>query len=281
MLIDRKDFNLLDKTVLGRAVFKPPFKASSPLVNEARFVHVINGNSRLYSPNHQFELKTGDSLMMKCENFVNNWFENTDGSNSEVIVLQFYPEVLKHIYNDKIPEVFTSKQHEAAMPVEKIEPNPLIDNYINNLQYYLKHPQLINKGLIKIKIQELILVLVNTDKSGRVKSILSELFQTKEYEFKEIINSHLYEDLNLEDLAFFAGLSLSSFKRKFKSVFNMSPGQYIKTKRLEKAKDMLTKTDLRISEIAYDCGFNDIGYFSKAFHAMFDQSPTNFRKQLN
>ena len=68
MIIKREQFNLEGKVVLGRVVFKPPFKASSALDNEARFMHVIKGKSRLYSPNNQFELSTGNSVLMKCEN---------------------------------------------------------------------------------------------------------------------------------------------------------------------------------------------------------------------
>lgn len=122
------------------------------------------------------------------------------------------------------------------------------------------------------------MILIHTDQSGQIRKILSDLFQSKEYEFKEIIHSHLYEDLKIEDLAFFAGLSLSSFKRKFKTVFGTSPTRYIKTKRLEKAIYLLKDPQLRISDVAYDCGFNDIGYFSKVFHAAYDSSPTDYRK---
>ena len=278
MLIKREDFNLLDKTVLGRAVFQPPFKASAALQNEARFVHILKGNTRLYSAKNRFDLKTGDSLLMKCENFVNNWFENEDGAPSEVIVLQFYPEVLKFIYDNQIPPVFSSKNEIQSNPVEKIEPNQAIDNYIGSLRYYLNNRSFMNDGLLKLKIQELIHILVSSDDSGRIRSILGELFQVHEYEFKEIIHSHLFEDLSLQDLAFFAGLSLSSFKRKFKAVFETSPTRYIKTKRLEKAQNLLQKTNLRISDIAYDCGFNDLGYFSKSFHVAYNYSPSEYRK---
>ena len=280
MSFKREQYQLLEKVVLGRAQFTPPFKASSPLDNEARFMHVVNGSSRLYSPNDQKDLKTGDSILMKCENFVNNWFENKDGGSNEAIIIHFYPEVLKFVYNDKLPNIFSLKNPTPANPVEKIPPNEVMTNYVQGLRYYLNNPTFITNELLKVKIQELILVLINSDKSGQIKAILSELFHTREYEFKEIIHSHLFEDLKVEDLAFFAGLSLSSFKRKFKSIFNTSPTRYIKTKRLEKAHELLEKTDLRVSEIAFDCGFNDLGYFSKSFLAMYNYSPSDYRKSL-
>ena len=279
MLIKRRDFHLLDKIVLGTAIFKPPFKASSALKDEARFVHVINGHSRLYSPVDQFNLSTGDSIIMKCENFVNTWLENEDDEPSEVIVIQFYPEVLNLIYRNQIPDLFSSNNVVKANPVEKIPPNEIMKNYIKGLRYYLNNPNFLNKELLQIKIQELIHILINSDHSGQIKSILSDLFNSQEHEFKEIIHTHLFEDLGIEDLAFFTGLSLSSFKRKFKALFGTSPAYYIKSSRLEKAKHLLKTSNQRISDIAYDCGFNDIGYFSKSFRSVYQYSPSEYRKQ--
>lgn len=281
MLIKREDFKLKnhqDQTLLGRAILQPPFKASDALKNEARFVHVVNGNSKLYAPNGHTHLVSGDSIIMKCENFVNDWSTNADDSPTEVIVVHFTPQLLEIIYEGQVPEVFTSKKILPIQPVEKIPDRGLLDPYIKGLKPYFDATALITDEFLKVKIRELIHILIHSDSSGQIKAILSNLFQTTEYEFKEVIHSHLFENLNLEDLAFFAGLSLSSFKRKFSAVFGTSPTHYIKTKRLEKAEKMLTASDQRVSEIAYDCGFNDISYFSKSFTTMYQHSPTEYRK---
>lgn len=279
MFLKRQEFKIQDKVILGNPVFIPPFKASSALQVEARFVHIIHGKSTLYSPNGQVELQTGDSLVMKCENFVNSWSANENNEPSEVVIFQLFPETLKHVYNNNTPDFLNPKKGLRANAVEKVDQNDMISHYVAGLRYYLDNPEFITEDFLKIKIQELLFVLANTDKTGKIKAILSNLFRSNEYEFKEIVHSHLYDDLNLEDLAFFAGLSLSSFKRKFKSIFGTSPNQYIKTKRLEKAQQLLVTSSHRISEIAYDCGFNDTGYFSKSFMSVYNCSPSDFRKR--
>ena len=128
-----------------------------------------------------------------------------------------------------------------------------------------------------LKIRELLHLLVENDQNGAIKGILGELFNTSEYVFKDVIQAHLFEDLNLDDLAFFTGLSLSPFKRKFSTVYGTSPNKYITSKRLEKAQTLLRTSDLRISEVAYDCGFNDLGYFSKSFKNYYNLSPSDYR----
>lgn len=278
-MIERNEFKLQGKTAMGRAVFKPPFKAHSALENEARFVTVVSGHSRLFVPNSQVNIEAGDSFLMKCESFMNQWLPNEDGGPTEVIIIHLNPEMLKLIYDDRIPAVFSKKVEANPSPMEKIEQNEVVAHFREGLRYYFKHPSLVTEEFIKIKIRELIHMLMNGEGKSRIRAILGDLFRSNEYEFKEIIHSHLFEDLKLQDLAFFAGLGLSTFKRKFKSVFGTSPTQYIKQKRLEKAENLLKTTDLRISDIAYDCGFNDVAYFSKAFSSTYSASPSQFRKK--
>lgn len=104
------------------------------------------------------------------------------------------------------------------------------------------------------------------------------MFSPQQVEFKNVIENHLFEDLSIEDLAIICGLSLSTFKRTFSKHFDESPKKYINRRRLEKAKDLLEQTDQRVSEIAYDCGFNDLGYFSKSFQAFYNTSPSKYRR---
>ncbi|WP_262507198.1 helix-turn-helix domain-containing protein [Sphingobacterium sp. IITKGP-BTPF85] len=70
---------------------------------------------------------------------------------------------------------------------------------------------------------------------------------------------------------------LSSFKRDFKAIYNMTPASWIREKRLEKAKEMLEATQLPVSEICYSLGFENISHFSRIFKEYHGQAPTVFR----
>ncbi len=273
-------YNIKDWVVLGRTFFKPPFKVSDNLINEARIVHVVSGKSNLYAANQYIKLTSGDTIIMKSDNFINNWSPNPSNELNEVIVFQLTSDVLQLIYQNQIPQWFLEQESQQVFPVHKTESTFLLNDYFKNLQYYLDNPQLISENLLRIKIQELIHILVKTDKSGNIQKIFGALFKSNEYQFQEVIQTHLFEDLNLEDLAFLTGLSLSSFKRKFSSIYGTSPNKYFISKRLEKAQLLLRTTELRISEIAYDCGYSDVGYFTKTFQKYYNSSPTNFREKF-
>jgi AraC-like DNA-binding protein len=108
-------------------------------------------------------------------------------------------------------------------------------------------------------------------------ALFQNLFENNHYSFKQIIHEHLYEELSSSELAVLCGMSLSSFKRKFKEVFDESPKQYINHKRIEKAQELLHHSELNISEVAYKIGFNDIGYFSKVFKSKVGVPPSEYR----
>ena len=62
--------------------------------------------------------------------------------------------------------------------------------------------------------------------------------------------------------------------------FNSSVADYIRSKRISMAEQMIRSTSMQISEIASNVGFYDYNYFSKVFHRKFGCSPREYRKKL-
>lgn len=85
------------------------------------------------------------------------------------------------------------------------------------------------------------------------------------------------EPLKLEDIAAVACMSERQFTRKFKEIFQQSPIQYLVHQRIIRACAMLEESNHSISEIAMECGFNDINYFSKTFKRAHNMSPSAYR----
>lgn len=280
MIQEHDHFTLLDKPVVERYVFTPPMKANTPLHNEACFMHIVNGRSKLFTPEKDYELQSSDNFFMKCGSYMNKWFVNENDSPTEAVLVHIYPDLLKLIFEGNVPEQFRPKKSKNYQPVERIKLTEMIQSYANSLLYYFENPSLVSDELIKLKVKELLLLLINSHYSENLASIFGDMFSPQQVEFKNVIENHLFEDLSIEDLAIICGLSLSTFKRTFAKHFEESPKKYINRRRLEKAKDLLEQTDQRVSEIAYDCGFNDLGYFSKSFQAFYSMSPSEYRRAL-
>ena len=273
-----QSYNIKDWMVFGITTFQPPFRVSDALINEARIVHVVHGRSRLHSANQVTQLKSGDTVIMKADNFVNHWAENEDGSLNEVIAFQLNTDLLQHLYDNRTPDWFDSgKPGSQVNAVEKAPPHPLVQGFFSGLKTYFSNPAHLSEEVIKIKTKELISILVQIDNTGSIRKLFGGLFTAPSYDFQEVIQNNLFEDLNIDELAFLTSMSSASFKRKFNSIYGTSPNKYITSKRLEKAQTLIRTTELRISDIAFDCGFSDLSYFSKVFKNHFNISPSDLR----
>lgn len=91
------------------------------------------------------------------------------------------------------------------------------------------------------------------------------------------IEAHLQDpELSVKYLSREMGMSRSSLYAKMLELTGESPGEYIRTFRLEKAAILLTKSHLTISEIAYEVGFSTPNYFTRAFKAKYKTSPSEY-----
>jgi YesN/AraC family two-component response regulator len=112
------------------------------------------------------------------------------------------------------------------------------------------------------------------------------LMQKKENEFlqklDEVLEKH-YGNPKL-DVEFLANALIKSsvqLRRKIKAITNLTVIEYIRNYRLEIAKKHLRNSDLTISEIAYNVGFESISYFSKVFQDHCTMSPSEYRDNNN
>ena len=94
------------------------------------------------------------------------------------------------------------------------------------------------------------------------------------------IKRSFQKDIHLNEICEESGLSYVQFLRRFKEYLGLTPTEYIIALRLQKAKDMLTNTDLQIKQIAYCCGFENEYYFSNFFKKYTALSPSSFRNSL-
>ena len=93
------------------------------------------------------------------------------------------------------------------------------------------------------------------------------------------IDQFLHEELSLQDISKRFFLSREYISRKFKQEMNENLTDYITRIRIERAKNLLADTQLKISRISEMVGFQDEKYFSKVFKKSTDCSPNEYRKQ--
>ncbi|MBK6987910.1 MAG: helix-turn-helix transcriptional regulator [Bacteroidia bacterium] len=74
-----------------------------------------------------------------------------------------------------------------------------------------------------------------------------------------------------------AGRSLSSFRRDFISTYNMPPSRWIRIKRLEKSRELLSNTTMTVTDICYTLGFESVAHYSRIFKLHYGYPPSEIR----
>jgi AraC-like DNA-binding protein/ligand-binding sensor protein len=97
---------------------------------------------------------------------------------------------------------------------------------------------------------------------------------------REYIEKHKMEALSLAEVAKASGASVFHFCKIFKKTTGLTFTDYVGRLRLEDAKTQLLNPSRRVSEIAYDVGFQSLTQFNRTFKRTFGQSPTEFRAHL-
>jgi AraC family transcriptional regulator len=93
----------------------------------------------------------------------------------------------------------------------------------------------------------------------------------------EYVESHLKENISLETLAGTSGLSIYHFARAFKRSQGVTPHHYLLQRRIQRASQLLTSSDLSMSEIAFATGFSDQSHFARRFRELVGVPPSTFK----
>lgn len=148
-----------------------------------------------------------------------------------------------------------------------------------------------NKEYLRVRIHQLLEQrrlyreqLMNSHRIDEKKSVVTDyhsFMENKEIEWMERINYVINEnmndiDFNIDAIAENIGLSRSAFFKKVKSLTGLAPVDLVKEIRLTKSIVLFKSSDLTVSEIAYNVGFRDSGYFGKCFKKKYNLTPREF-----
>ena len=145
------------------------------------------------------------------------------------------------------------------------------------------HPViLMNKIESLIKQRKTLKQIYNSDSD--LKSNDSQKTETKNSFVEKItkaIESNIsQQDFNIDVLSNELGIGRSVFYKKVKQHTGKTPNEFIKNIKMRKAAEILRSTEKNISQVAYEVGYNDIGYFRKCFKDYFGETPQAYQQKF-
>lgn len=278
MIIEQKAIKYQEQVVFERLVMSAKFNRLPKRFpeNEACFLFLSQGAFRFRTPNNLLTFNEGDAMLSKCGNYFlenANMNKKNDHSVISATCAFFYPEMVKSFFQTDL----SIQSFQNNFDAKKVDIEPLIKSFVDSINFILDNPGAANESFILTKLKELLLLLSKTEKAESINAFVSSLFMPYEYNFNEIIQQNLYSNLSQEELAHLCNISLATFKRRFTETYKQSPAKYMLQKKLEKASELLKFQTKPVSEIAYECGFESISGFDKAFKCYFNKSPSDFR----
>jgi AraC-like DNA-binding protein len=131
--------------------------------------------------------------------------------------------------------------------------------------------------LLKLKLKELIASIVLSPANATLSSYLRMLARSDAPSLPAIMEENCCHNLSLEAFAKLCHRSLSAFKREFGQQYGVAPGRWLLDRRLERSAQLLTTTNLSVTDIVFECGFEQPSHFSRAFKTKYGRTPSEYR----
>lgn len=243
--------------------------------NEACFMFLNEGEFSARTPDEFLSFNKGMGLLAKCFDF---FFETDERQRAvsdkvEAVGVILHQAIVEELFQFDV----NSSTHMVDYNIKQIPINGLLSSFKDSINILLDHPELADEQMVETKLKEFILLVSKTQHAPSQLDFLSAMFKRNSSEFRTTIHNNLYSNLSIDEFAHLCGMSASSFKRKFKEYYQESPNRYFVKMKLEKASKMLSSHEIRIADVAYQCGFETISTFNRAFKTHFGVSPSEFR----
>ncbi|MGE8432558.1 helix-turn-helix domain-containing protein [Chryseobacterium joostei] len=143
------------------------------------------------------------------------------------------------------------------------ESDDFFKSYFASLIPYIDKTKEIPPRLAVLKVKEAIELLLQAH--PELKNLLFDFSEPHKIDLKEFMNKNFMFNVSVEAFARLTGRSLSGFKRDFSKIFNMTPKQWLKEKRLNEAYYLIKNKNKKPSDIYLDLGFENLSHFYSSF----------------
>lgn len=231
---------------------------------------LLDGQKDLHFSNDIVSINDTQSLLISSSNFL---LTELVGTSSYRCLLFFFSQKNISDFLLKHSPQFNQNKLTITTPYFLIEKDNFIVHYINSLKHSFGLHTTISQKILELKFEEIMLYLANKYGQPFFAYLNSLLTSERELSFKKVIEKNLYTNLNIQEVAFLCNMSASTFKRKFISIYQESPGKWFQQTRLNKARELLLNNKATPSEIYMEFGYDSLSNFSTAFKNEFGYSP--------
>ncbi len=237
-------------------------------------IYQLEGSSTIKINDTMYNLSTGDILIINSRDL--HSFEKSD--NNKALLLQIEPSFFSKFKIDQSLQLSPVKMFNKKKLITSI------DREYKGISYQLKRmmvefdnrSQTYNYS-VSSALLEIFLIFIGIEEGNS-----SDLEPVKNLErlrsVIDFVSEHYMDKITLEDAARSANFSPYHFARFFKKSTGQTFFEYLESFRINYAINLLLSTDLSITDIAFNSGYNNLKTFNRQFHKLEGKSPSSYRK---
>jgi len=238
-------------------------------------VHVLTGRKTWRTAAGTWTARAGDTIFFKkgaC--IVEQHLEEGFCLLMFFIPDAFVREVVHELGSGAGQDSTAEQDPSAAI---RVVDDVTLTGFFHSMRTYFARAERPPEALLRLKLKELLVGVMAGRRNPELAAYFAWLARQVLPPLAPLMEVNFRHNLPLGAFARMAHRSLSSFKREFRAQFGVPPGQWLRERRLLHASQLLRTTDLPVTAIAFDCGFEDASHFTKAFRQRYGHPPSALR----
>lgn len=262
--------------------------ASAHIHEAVEILFVEYGTFSFFAGDESFTAQKGDIFLIRS-NEIHSTVAHSDEKNG-YYVLKFKPSFIFDFAKEGLAISYALKfiiKSEGSVSLWRSDEKSTKNIYSK----FLKLKNTYNEALpcadmaMKIGAAEVILAFLreliahDTALSGSLPYSFESTTPAQIYKAIKYVNRHYSEQINAKECALDSGMSYSYFSRSFKRITGKTFKEYLNEVRIKHAESLLMTTGMSVTEIALECGYNNVSYFIMIYKSMKGKTPFDFRRK--
>ena len=240
---------------------------------EHTLIYLHSGELEITDGGRTTVLRPGECAFMRRDNRM--WLQKRvkDGIPYRSVVIKFSREYLKGFFQgldrEEIPaQARRDKKSLVKMGSDRNDVRCLFESLLP----YFDDGLTPTDDVLRTKMSEGMSVILNTD--ANLYASLFDFVDPWKIDIVDFMERNYMNDLSMQEIAYYTGRSLATFKRDFSKVSDLTPQKWLMRRRLEAARELIKKGGRRVSEVCFDVGFKNLSHFSRLYKDTYGMAPT-------
>ncbi len=240
---------------------------------EHTLIYIYSGELEITERGRRTVLRPGDCAFMRRDNRM--WLQKRvdEGKPYRSIVLKFSREFLREFYRTidrrELPkDVRRDRSSLCVLPSNRPDLRSLFESVIPYFDAGIQP----SEEVLRLKMTEGVYAILHTDE--RLYASLFDFADPWKIDIMEFMEKNYRNELSMQEIAYYTGRSLATFKRDFAKVSDLTPQKWLIRRRLDAAHEQIRKGGRKVSDICYEVGFKNLSHFSKIYKETYGVAPT-------